>query len=522
MVGDLTGHVLDGRYRVVAQVGKGAMGSVYRGEHLKLGRVVAIKVINDHASGAMASRERFEREALAMARLEHPNCATVLDVGMYADMPFVVMDFVAGTNLKEVLASGPLPPDRAIDITRQVLAGLSCAHEHGIIHRDIKPANIVLSQKSGLGDHVKILDFGLAKFSQQASNLTSGLVVGTPAYMAPEQILGRPIDPRTDLYACGVLLFELLTGRTPFQPADNQPLSMCMMHLNVDPPALREAAAGADFGALEDVVARALAKDPEQRFASAAAFADALAAARGHVRAPTSEPAAVASAAMTIPVASATAPRRGRRVAAGLGASGAVVAIVIAATRLSSRDAPPKPATAAAAASGSASAIDAAAPAPPSLATPTPPPLATPAPAAPAAPAAPDPVAELIARTGTPSSSRGRQHAIAVLLDARKKYPKDARLPYHAGLLYMDQMWWPDGLKQLHAAIALDPALKADPTLIKAVIRGFDTTASYDWTLASFLRKDIGAAAKPYLEDVAQHHPNAVVRKRAAAELRHY
>ncbi|HSN30999.1 MAG TPA: serine/threonine-protein kinase, partial [Kofleriaceae bacterium] len=200
--GDLTGVVLDGRYRVGERVGRGAMGSVYRGERLKLGRVVAIKVMQDDTVSD-AFRQRFEREAMAMAKLEHPHCGSVLDVGTHQDSPYVVMEFVDGKNLKEVLEAGPLPPQRAIDITRQVLSGLSHAHEHGVIHRDIKPANIVLSQKSGLGDHVKILDFGLARFHAQASNLTAGIVVGTPNYMAPEQIAGKPIDQRADLYACG-------------------------------------------------------------------------------------------------------------------------------------------------------------------------------------------------------------------------------------------------------------------------------------------------------------------------------
>src|SRR5262249_53376970 len=162
----------------------------------------------------LKSRQRFEVEAMAMAKLEHPHCAAVLDVGLHEDCPYVVMDFVSGKNLKEVIAEeAPLPPPRATEIVRQVLSGLAPAHEHGIIHRDVKPANVVLAQKAGLGDHVKILDFGLARLTQDAQNLTSGIVVGTPSYMAPEQIRGTSLDARADIYACGILLFELLTGK---------------------------------------------------------------------------------------------------------------------------------------------------------------------------------------------------------------------------------------------------------------------------------------------------------------------
>ncbi|HEU4729741.1 MAG TPA: serine/threonine-protein kinase, partial [Kofleriaceae bacterium] len=214
--GDLTGAILDGRYRVLEPVAEGAMGVVYRAERVKLGRIVAVKVLHDVLPNELSGRKRFEIEAMAMAKLEHPHCASVLDVGVHGDRPYVVMDFVSGQNLKDVVASGPQPIPRATEILRQVLSGLAHAHEHGIIHRDIKPANIVLSQKTGLGDHVKILDFGLARLHDTGQNLTTGIVVGTPAYMAPEQIRGVPLDHRVDLYACGVLLFELLTGKKPF------------------------------------------------------------------------------------------------------------------------------------------------------------------------------------------------------------------------------------------------------------------------------------------------------------------
>ena len=252
------------------------MGIVYRAERVKLGRIVAIKVLHDVLPNELSARKRFEIEAMAMAKLEHPHCASVLDVGVHADRPYVVMDFVSGQNLKELVTSGPQPIPRATEIVRQVLSGLAHAHEHGIIHRDIKPANLVLSQKTGLGDHVKILDFGLARLHDTGQNLTTGIVVGTPAYMAPEQIRGQKLDHRVDLYACGVLLFELLTGRKPFHSEKDDPIEVCKMHLSEPIPRLDAMLSGADFGELEAVVARALAKHSDDRYASAEEFAAAI------------------------------------------------------------------------------------------------------------------------------------------------------------------------------------------------------------------------------------------------------
>jgi eukaryotic-like serine/threonine-protein kinase len=274
--GDLTGAILDGRYRVIEPVAQGGMGTVYRAERVKLGRIVAVKVLHDALPNELSGRKRFEIEAMAMAKLEHPHCASVLDVGVYNDRPYVVMDFVSGQNLKDLIATGPQPTGRAAEIVRQVLSGLAHAHELGIIHRDIKPANLVLSQKTGLGDHVKILDFGLARLHDGSQNLTTGVVVGTPAYMAPEQIRGTGIDARADLYACGVLLFELLTAHKPFHSEQDDPIEVCRMHLHSPIPRLDDKLPRGAFGELEAVVAKALAKDRDDRYASAQEFAAAL------------------------------------------------------------------------------------------------------------------------------------------------------------------------------------------------------------------------------------------------------
>ena len=535
---DLTGQVLDDRYRVIEPIGEGAMGSVFRGERLKLGRMVAIKFLNDELSNEQ-SRRRFEREATAMAKLEHPHCGSVLDVGVHGDRPYVVMELVSGRNLKDIIASGPLPVARAVEITKQVLSGLSHAHEHGIIHRDIKPANIVLSQKSGMGDFVKILDFGLVRFQQDNTNLTGGMVLGTPNYMAPEQVKGAPLDQRVDLYACGVLLFELLTGEKPFQAKD--PVAVCMLHINEPPPRLADKAPGRSFGALEGIVAKALAKNPDDRFSSADEFARALVAAagtlddvpspkaRGTVRTAAAAPSSPGDATVAdAPAKRAGATRALMLLGGGVIAAGAVAAFVLATrgdAKATDRAAAPDQADTAPTEEASATADSPRAPerSPEAAAPPTTrPAVAAPPPDDPDTASSGDPVAPLLARARDAAAAGRREAALDLLLDARKTYPKDARLPYEASKLYLDKMWWADGLKQARAAIALDPAYRTDDELIKLVLKGFNTTKSYDWRLAKFMRDDVGAAAKPYLEDTAKNHPSAKIRSRATSELKRY
>jgi serine/threonine-protein kinase len=272
---DLSGVVIDGRYQVIEPIADGAMGAVYRGERLKLGKAVAIKIMHDALPDELASRQRFEREAKLMARLEHPHVVSVIDFGLHDDKPFLVMDLVRGTSLQQLLDKVTrIEPARAVELVRQVLSGLGHAHELGIVHRDIKPANIMLTEKTGLGEQVRILDFGLARPASETTKLTTGIVVGTPNYMAPEQIKGGDIDGRTDLYAVGVMLFELVTGEKPFTADD--PLAVVRKHLNQPPPTLATTAPGIEFGDLEAVVARALAKSPSDRFATAAEMSAAL------------------------------------------------------------------------------------------------------------------------------------------------------------------------------------------------------------------------------------------------------
>ncbi|HVU51951.1 MAG TPA: serine/threonine-protein kinase, partial [Polyangia bacterium] len=268
------GTVLQGRYRLEALLASGAMGVVYRGQRVQLERPVAVKFLHPWIATQKAFLTRFDTEARAMSRLQHPNCVSVIDFGVEGT-PYLVMDFVTGRTLREVLAGGRLEPSRALRLVRQLLAGLGYAHAQGIVHRDLKPENMILSEEPGLSDHLRILDFGLAKL-RDGPAMTAGLAVGTPSYMSPEQTGAEgAIDARTDLYAVGVLLFELLAGRKPFQSENVGEL--LLMHRETPPPLLRAAVPAAGLSAeMEAVVGKALSKFADDRYQSAAEFTAAL------------------------------------------------------------------------------------------------------------------------------------------------------------------------------------------------------------------------------------------------------
>ena len=231
------GQILQGRYRIMERVAAGAMGVVYRGERVTLARPVAVKFLHPWVAAQQAFRTRFETEARAMSRLSHPNCVSVIDFGLEGS-PYVVMDFIAGSTLRQLLEAGRLAPARAVGIARQLLAGVAHAHAQGIVHRDLKPENLILGDTAGLADHVRILDFGLAKL-RDGPAMTAGMAIGTPGYMSPEQT-GAPgeIDGRTDIYAVGILLFEMLAGRKPF--VSEKIAEILLMHRDTPPPSLRQ------------------------------------------------------------------------------------------------------------------------------------------------------------------------------------------------------------------------------------------------------------------------------------------
>ncbi|MEZ4221143.1 MAG: protein kinase [Polyangiaceae bacterium] len=277
----LIGRSLPGGYHVIDLISVGGMGRVYRAEQSVLGRTVAVKVIHPHLLADENSAVRFMTEARAASQLNHPNSVAVFDFGRTDDgQPYLVMEFLRGKDLARVAwEEGPLPFARVVDVLRQVLAALGEAHDLGIVHRDLKPENVILEPLRRGGDFVKVVDFGLAKLKagdDLATNVTSpGIVCGTPDYMAPEQGRGDAIDGRSDLYAVGVILFQLLTGRLPFE-ADS-PTQVVMMHLSIPVPDPRQVAPERDIpDPLVDVCLKALRKDARERYQDAHEFADAL------------------------------------------------------------------------------------------------------------------------------------------------------------------------------------------------------------------------------------------------------
>src|SRR5499426_326621 len=269
------GSTLQGRYRILAPIASGAMGVVYKGERVQLGRPVAVKFLHPWIAAQKAFLSRFENEAKAMSRLSHPNCVSVIDFGVEGS-PYLVMDFVTGRTLRELMQEGRLPPARAMRLAQQLLAGLAHAHDQGIVHRDLKPENLILSDEAGLKEHLRILDFGLAKL-RDGPQMTAGMAVGTPSYMSPEQSGAEgTIDARTDLYTVGIVLFEMLSGRKPFQSENVG--EVILMQREAPPPRLRATAPDAAYSVeLDALIDKAMSKLPEDRFQTAADFAAALA-----------------------------------------------------------------------------------------------------------------------------------------------------------------------------------------------------------------------------------------------------
>jgi serine/threonine protein kinase/tetratricopeptide (TPR) repeat protein len=269
-VAGLTGRSL-GRYRLEATLGRGGMAEVYRATDTKLGRTVAVKVINPAHASDTQFLERFLREARLVASLEHPSILPIYDFGEEGGLPFLVMPYLPGGTLRERVGK-PFPLPLAASYVRQLADALDAAHAAQILHRDVKPANVLL----GKGDRLALADFGIAKMVESVTGLTAtGMVVGTPIYMAPEQAQGRPASPATDRYALGVVAYELLAGTPPFE--GESALALMHQHVTMPAPALSSRVGGLP-PELDLVFERALAKDPSARPPTCRAIADALAA----------------------------------------------------------------------------------------------------------------------------------------------------------------------------------------------------------------------------------------------------
>ncbi|MFD3805169.1 protein kinase [Streptomyces sp. NPDC058611] len=275
------GSLAGGRYQLRDLLGEGGMASVYLAYDSALDRQVAVKTLHSDLGREQSFRERFRREAQAVAKLSHTNIVSVFDTGEGelggAVMPYIVMEYVEGRPLGSVLDEdirryGAMPADRALKVTADVLAALDTSHEMGLVHRDIKPGNVMVN-KRGV---VKVMDFGIARAMQSGvtSMTQTGMVVGTPQYLSPEQALGRGVDARSDLYSVGIMLFQLLTGRIPFD-ADS-PLAIAYAHVQEEPVAPSSINRSVT-PAMDALVARALKKNPNERFPTAAAMGDEVA-----------------------------------------------------------------------------------------------------------------------------------------------------------------------------------------------------------------------------------------------------
>jgi eukaryotic-like serine/threonine-protein kinase len=568
------GLVLNGRYRITAPIGEGGMGLVYLGERLQLRRPVAIKFLQSPYADSTKFVARFEREARAMSMLSHPYCVSVLDFGVH-EVPYIIMDFVTGATLREVLDRERLSPQRALRITRQVLIGLAHAHGQGVIHRDIKPGNIMLGEATGLTDHVRIFDFGLAKLHDPELHGEASIaaIVGTPAYMAPEQARADKVDERADVYSAGVVLFEMLTGRKPFE-ADNA-YQLLSLQRDKAPPRLTDLVPELSRE-LEAVLSKALEKDPADRHQTASEFGDAL------ERTPEWTNAAAAVAPTIAPALAATlldhrnpaitaaatrlgkAPDITRRArpaarrrwpivlllvlgvvgfaswklgfdprAVELGSTTARVRATELVDRAIARTVGVKEPSAPAPSEPADSPVVA----PDDQQAPEDSQEQDPGELSEAALAAADEALNDLEEREVvlDVSSEPRQRPVKSVADVRAlmakgetgaairgiqqlrhQRPRDAQLPFLLGNVYFDKGWWQDGLARYRETIALSSAYRKNARIQRDAIRALGQDRAYPRARALLVR-DIGKAALPALRRAARADASALTRRRAAS-----
>ncbi len=518
------GAVLNGRYRIVAELARGSMGTVYRAERLGIGRAVAVKFLRVSIVGDRQFTKRFEREALAMSRLSHPHCVPVIDFGVVDHTPYVVMDLVEGRPLSEILDGGAIDPARAIRLAAQILAGLEHTHERGIVHRDVKPANIIVTDYPGVGEHARLVDFGLAKKPRLTSDLTETQIADvTPTYMSPEQSRGDMVDPRTDVYGVGVLLFRMLTGKRPFDADDTA--TMLLFHREAPIPSLSARSTRTFSTALEDVVATALAKEPGMRFASALAFSEALARVPEAGTLETPRPPRKKSRLLTR-TRLLYAPLQTRT--AAILAVGCIAVAVFATLRTPNKEAPltlsktveePAPA-----AEKTASPLSMLVPVPIPLPAPVesrrfvPPVIVGPA---------PEPESEKIVGPELPTvvtlpsattsdllpEDQGTQ-AIEALENLRKAQPESAYLPYLLGRLYSERGEHLMAVKNYRDALKGRREYRRHPRLNRALIRALGSPVSR-YAAQRVILHDVKRAAVPYLVRAKKNDPDPAVRVQA-------
>ena len=257
----MVGELIAGRYELEKLVGSGGMSNVFRAHDRLLERTVALKILHEQYTRDDDYVERFRREARAVAKLAHPNIVTVIDRGEQDGRQFIVFEYVDGPNLKDLTRNGPLEVRDAIGLTLQVARALSFAHDRGLVHRDVKPQNVLLNEDG----QAKVTDFGIARSLDVQGVTQTGTVLGTSDYIAPEQARGQKVDPKTDIYSLGAVLYELLVGEVPFS-GDNF-VAVAMRHVNEPVPSVLDARPDCP-ARLDFAIQRAMAKDPDDRFAS--------------------------------------------------------------------------------------------------------------------------------------------------------------------------------------------------------------------------------------------------------------
>ena len=516
----LIGRKLDGRYEVLERLGAGGAGVVYRGRQIHLGRFVAIKVLHQHTASSTEWRRRFQREAIALSVLAHPNVVPVTDFGVDDGVPFLVMELLEGQTLAALIKEGPLPLWRALEIARQTLRVLAFSHIKGVVHHDLKPNNVFLQELPDQADHVRLLDFGMAKFVGAPAELTrAGVRIGTPAYMSPEQLKGAPTDETTDVYAAGLMLFELLAGRRPF--VAESPEGYLAAHLTAPVPSLAQVRPRRAHAPLfQAVVAQAMAKKPAERFKDAYEMAVALEDVVARL------PAAVVSVVRAearrkpTPRPRSAAPSRSRfwpRVMLLV-----TVAVGIAAAVEYRRHERAKQAK--------TTEVPAAQPPKPSLPSPepeppTPPPVKVQAPMDPEPPERPaqpdhdakaavgarDPWRAPVPRPLRPIRDRIKrgahlsQRALVPVYEFARKNPDDPRPWLLLGAAYAQVDWFKDSVERYLRAYQIDSTCRGDPKMLADLLKAAAHPVAGP-SAARAIRDIYGVEAIPALEQALEHH----------------
>jgi len=543
----LIGRKLDGRYEVLERLGEGGAGVVYRGRQAHLGRSVAIKVLHQGTASSAEWRRRFQREAIALSVLAHPNVVPITDFGIDQGVPFLVMELLQGRTLGALIKEGPLPLWRALEIARQTLRVLAFSHLKGVVHCDLKPNNVFLQALPDQADHVRLLDFGMAKFvedstsREEAELIRAGLRLGTPAYMSPEQWKGAPTDARTDVYAAGLLLFELLAGRRPF--VADSPEDYWRAHLTAPVPSLAKLRPGIARASLfQAVVEQAMAKTPAERFDDAYAMAVALEDVVARLPAAAVNGGRAEAQRKTSHRAPSAAPSGSRlwprvmllvTLAGGIAAvgeyrwhEGAKQAKPTRVPALASPT-PPKPALPAAQdrpATQPSPPPPSPAPPLPSPEPPTSPPVKAQAPMAPESPERPaqldndaraalgarDPWQEPIPRLLRPIRDRVKrgvhlsQRALLPAYEFARKNPDDPRPWLLLGAAYAQLDWFSDSVERYLRAYQVDSTCRADPQMLADLLKAAAHPVA-GRSAARAIRDIYGVEAIPALEQALEH-----------------